>query len=114
MDNENTPFKGQAIGLPVVPLAWMQTTQEIQLAILHGVRSDGSLTGDTIVSLLHIAGSDMAEVGQVFGCTRQYVRDVVTRKRRSVRIENYIAERLSMNADRIWGRLSVEYPERGK
>lgn len=99
------PLKaGVALGVFEVPLPWMQSTQDIQRLLMGGVNADGSLKAETILALLRFNGITARDVARNLGITSPQVREVVTRKRRTKYIQDYIATCIHMDADRVWGR----------
>lgn len=104
MDNPNPQGKGEAIGLSPLPLAWLRSTQAIQSLIAEGVNADGSLKPETILALLRFLGIGLADIGDQHDVSRQFVQRVITREKRSPRIEEDIAVRLQMLPEVVWGR----------
>lgn len=98
---ENPQNQGAAIGLPE---AWLHSTQDVQRIMSGGVNLDGSLKPETIRALLRFAGLEITAMAEIFGVSHQYFHQVINRERPDRRIQDLIAERLRLNADRIWGR----------
>jgi lambda repressor-like predicted transcriptional regulator len=96
--------KGEATGLFEVPESWMQSTQDIQRLMMGGVNSDGSLKPQVILALLKYHGTGTQEIGKELGISHSQVRDVITRRRSTPYVQDAIAARIHMNADRAWGR----------
>lgn len=98
---EKPQDQGAAIGLPE---AWLHSTQDVQRIMCGGVNLDGSLKPETMRALLRFLGVEITALAETFGVSHQYFHQVINRERPDRRIQDLIAERLHMNADRIWGR----------
>lgn len=98
---EKPQDKGEAIGLPE---DWLHSTQEVQRIMSTGINLDGSLKPETIRALLRFRGVEITALAETYGLSHQYFHQVINRDRPDRRIQDLIAERLQMSADRIWGR----------
>lgn len=104
MGSEKPLKKGEATGLFEVPESWMQSTQEIQRLMMVGVYEDGSLKPQAIMALLKFHGTGTQEIGKELGISHSQVRDVIMRRRSTRYVQDAIASRIRMDADRVWGR----------
>lgn len=95
--------QGAAIGLPE---AWLHSTQEVQRIMAGGVNLDGSLKPETIRALLRFRKINITAMAEAYGVSHQYFHLVINRDRPDRDVQDMIADRLQMNADRIWGRRS--------
>lgn len=100
---ENPQDQGAAIGLPE---AWLHSTQELQRVMAGGVNLDGSLKPETIRALLRFRQIDITALADSYGKSHQYFHLVINRERPDRKVQDLIAEKLQMDADRIWGRKS--------
>jgi len=103
MLREKPQDQGGAEGLPE---AWLHSTQDVQRIMAGGVNLDGSLKPEMIRALLRFRGIDITAMAEAYGVSHQYFHLVINRERPDRRVQNLIAERLQMDADRVWGRKS--------
>lgn len=108
MNKGNSQNKGVAEGLATVSRAWLQSTQDIQVLMADGVNPDGSLKPETILALMRFCGLDASVLGRQLGVSRQFVQQVIRRRKHSKRVEDAIADGLHLQPERIWGRHQTE------
>lgn len=104
MLSEKTSQEGLAIGLSTNLAAYLASTQDLQRILAHGVNPDGSLKPEAIRALLKFRGMDVKAMAELYGTSDQYFHQVLNRHRRDRRVEDLIAEKLGLSADRVWGR----------
>lgn len=104
MNPENPSDNGAAIGLPPHLERWLQSAQDVQRLIATGLNEDGSLKPQTIFALLRAVGSGLSEMAEELGVSAEVISMVIRRIRTSRRIQDAIAAKFGMPADRLWGR----------
>jgi len=101
---EKAPRKRAAYGLPADMETFLRTTQDVQMMLAKGIRQDGSLKPEAILALLKFKRIYVQTLAETHGYSDAYFRQVIHRERKDIKVENIIAERLDMEANRIWGR----------
>lgn len=86
--------------------AILASAQACQRVLFPHINPDGSLKPTLIRALLRLRGVAIGEVAKELEVSRQYVDQVIDRKRPDSRIRTYLAASLRMGLDRdqIWGR----------
>lgn len=102
MQPDATMRNREALGLSGNLEAWLKTSQDVQLLLSSGVNPDGTLKPATIKALLHFCGIEIATMAAEAGYSDAYFHQVINRRRRDNTVENVIAKRLGLEADRIW------------
>lgn len=100
--------KRLAYGLPYSTEAILATASEVQRLMAPGVNPDGSLKPEAIRALLKVKGVNLKALAELHGKFDTYFHAVIMRENHDELVENIIAAALGMDADRIWGRRSVE------
>jgi lambda repressor-like predicted transcriptional regulator len=105
---EKAPRKRAAYGLPADMETFLRTTQDIQMMLVKGIRQDGSLKPEAIFALLKLKQVYVRTLAETHGYSREYFRQVINRERKDIKVENIIAEKLHLEANRMWGRRMLE------
>ncbi len=101
---EKAQRKRAAYGLPADLNVFLRSTQDVQLIMAGGVNADGSLMSQTIRALLKFKGVEVKPMAEAAGYSDAYFHQVIDRTRRDATVENVIATRLGLEANRMWGR----------
>lgn len=104
---DNHHGKRAANGLPENLNDFLKSTQDVQFVMASGVNPDGSLKPQAIRALLKFMGVELRSLAASASYSDAYFHQVIDRHRKDLAVENLIAERLGLDADRIWGRESV-------
>lgn len=100
--------KRLAYGLPHNTEAILATAGEVQRLMATGMNPDGSLKPQAIRALLKVKGIKLRVLAETHGKFDTYFHAVIMRENHDPLVEDIIAQALGMDADRIWGRRSVE------
>jgi len=101
---EKTLKKGVAYGLPPNKDTFLASAQEIQTIFAKGLNEDGSYKPETVLALLKFRRVNVTAFAELNGYDESYFRKVISRECRDVNVENIIADKLGVAADRMWGR----------
>ena len=101
---ENAPKRRAAYGLPPNMEAFLASAQDIQSIFSKGLKPDGSYKPETILALLKFRRVNVTALAEGNGYSEAYFRQVINRECRDVKVEDIIAEKLDIEADRMWGR----------
>ncbi len=96
--------KRVAYGLPASEEARMESFYGIQKAFAGAVNPDGSLKPVAIKALFERFQINFKAFAHSMGVSDPYVHAVIARRKRNVRIEDAIAERIGFDPNRLWGR----------
>jgi lambda repressor-like predicted transcriptional regulator len=101
---EKAPKKRVAYGLPANLETYMRSTQDVQFILMRGIKDDGSFKPETILALLKFKKINVTALAETNGFSETFFRQVISREKKSITVENIIAERVGIEADRMWGR----------
>jgi len=101
---EKAPHKRAAYGLPMDVRAVVATASDIQGLMADGINPDGSLKPEAIRAVLKLKGQSIKILAETHGYSDAYFHQVIERQRRDARVEDIIAERIGLEANRIWSR----------
>jgi len=99
-----TVHKRVAYGLPPSEEARIESFYGIQKAFAGAVNPDGSLKPVAIKALFERFQISFKIFAGLMGVSDAYVHAVIARRKRNVRIEDAIAQRLGFDPNRLWGR----------
>ncbi len=100
--------KRVAYGLPASEEARLESLYGIQKAFASAVNPDGSLKPVAIKALFERYQINFKAFAHSMGVSDPYVHAVIARRKRNVRIEDAIAQRLGFDPIRLWGRRALD------
>lgn len=100
--------KRVAYGLPPSEEARLESFFGIQKAFAGAVNPDGSLKPVAIKALFERFQINFKAFAGGLGVSDAFLHAVIARRKRNVRVENAIAERLGFDPHRLWGRSPLD------
>lgn len=97
-----------AYGLPPSEETRLESLYGIQKAFNRLVNPDGSLNPIAIKALFEVFQINFRAFASSMGVSDPYVHAVIARRKRNVRIEDAIAQRLGFDPNSLWGRRSLD------
>lgn len=91
-------------GLPQQFTAKLETMLDLQRICSETVNSDGSLKPEGWRALLQASNLDLAVFVPYLGVSSSFISQVISRRKRSRKVEDTLAEFFHLDADRVWGR----------
>ena len=109
---EKPPKRKVAYGLPPNMDARLEASQEVQKIFWGLIEPSGGYKSRGILGLLNAKGVVVETLAELHGYSGAYFRQVITRRRRDVTVEDIIAESIGIKEleakDRMWTRRPAE------
>jgi lambda repressor-like predicted transcriptional regulator len=101
---EKPQKKRAAYGLPPNPEAYLESAQDVQSIFAKGLHHDGSFKPEAVLALLKFNKVNVTLLAEMHDYSEAYFRQVISREKHNVVVEDIIAARLGIAPDRMWGR----------
>ena len=91
-------------GLPIQIKAKFETLLDVQRICSGTVNPDGSLKPEGWRALLQAVGIELTVLASILEVTPSFISQVISRRKRSQRVEDVLAQLFHLDSARVWGR----------